>query len=1149
MHGSTQSAASEPTLPPRSATGCAACGHPNRAGAKFCGGCAAPLAAAVTCSACGSSSPSGQRFCDACGHPLGATATSGPPAWRRLPAHLAERILAAQAARDAAASPEGERKTITALFADIKGSVALMQDLDPEEARNIVDPALELMIAAVHEFEGYVDKCTGDGILALFGAPIAHEDHAQRAVFAAIRIQEEVARYGERLRGERRTPVELRIGLNSGEVVLRAIRKDDLQADYTPIGHSTNVAARMEGLATPGRVLVSENTYRLADGYADFRPMGSVSVKGLREPVRAYEVVGVGSLRNRFDRVARHGLARFVGRESELGHLRRALAQARAGRGQVVGVIGEPGIGKSRLFHEFRSDAETDALVLEASAVAHGRSHPYLPLIELLRACFQIVSNDDEDARRQKIADAVIELDPLLEDTVPYLYHLLGVADRTASLQQMDARIRRRRTFDALKRLVLRHSLLRPLVLVFHDLQWIDGETQGFLDVLVESVVSARILLLVNYRPEYEQGWGRKTFYTQLPLEALPRESAAEMLTALVGEAPELGPLKRLIAEKSDGNPFFMEEIVQALLDRGVLARSGTRMTLTSPLAAIEIPTTVQGVLAARIDRLGRPEKQLLQTLAVIGRSFSLDLLERVVADDGDDLHARLAALQAAEFIYEEHAFPEPRYTFKHALTHDVAYGSLLIRRRRELHERIAVAIEALHRSRLEDHYGDLARHYRASGNTAKAVEYLQLAGRQAVERSAHAEAVDQLTTALVLLESLPDGRERTQRELTIQVALGAPLALTKGYAAPEVGAARTRVLELCRQVGETPQLFPALFGLWAFNLVRGDVRTAHDLGRRLLGLAEAVRDPSLLVEAHRALGATLFFRGDFADAMAHLEAGTALYDRQVHAAHAFLYGQDPGVSCLSYGAVVLWHLGRPDEAARMADGALELADSVAHPFTSAFALDMAAAVNQFRGEAHLTLDRAARAVSVSVDQGFPLWSAYGDVLRGWALVQQERSSAPTQHLRDGLAAWRATGAQIVGPYLLGLLADAYGLAGEPATGLALLDEALAMADASGERWWQPELHRLHGVLLLQVRPDQAASAERALHDAIACARAHGARGLELRAATSLARVVAGRAGHADARERLADVCASRDGSAATADLEEARRVLADVSR
>jgi class 3 adenylate cyclase len=399
---------------------------------------------------------------------------------------------------------DGERKTITALFADLKGSTALIEGLDPEEARAIIDPALQLMMDAVHRYEGYVAQALGDGVFALFGAPLAHEDHPQRAVYAALRMQEAMQRYADSLRQQGYPPLLMRVGVNTGEVVLRSIRKDDLHADYVPVGHSTNLAARMEQLATPGSILVTDYTYKLTEGFFEFKALGATTIKGVEAPLNVYEVIGAGPLRTRFQVTARRGLTRFVGRHSEMDHLQHALEQAQAGHGQIVGVMGEPGLGKSRLFHEFvGAYGRTPLLVLHAYSISHGKATAYLPVIELLKSYFDIKGEDDERKRREKVTGKVLTLDRNLEDSLPYLFTLLGIDDANFSLQQMDPQIRRKRAFEALKTLFLRESLNQPLVLVFEDLHWIDSETQGFLDVLSESVASAKILLLTNYRPEY----------------------------------------------------------------------------------------------------------------------------------------------------------------------------------------------------------------------------------------------------------------------------------------------------------------------------------------------------------------------------------------------------------------------------------------------------------------------------------------------------------------------------------------------------------------------------------------------------------------------------------------------------------------------
>jgi class 3 adenylate cyclase len=592
-------------------------------------------------------------------------------------------------------APEEERKTVTALFADIKGSMDLMEQLDPEEARALVDPALHLMIASVNRYGGYIVQSTGDGIFALFGAPVAHEDHPHRALYAALRIQNEMRKYSAGLREAGNPPVEVRIGVNTGEAVVRSIRTADAHTEYTPIGHSTSLAARMQTLAPTGSIAITEATQKLTTGYFDLKPLGPTRVKGVSEPVNVYEVLGLGALRTRLEVSAQRGLSKFVGRKRELEQLKGALELARRGRGQIVAAMAEAGVGKSRLFHEFKLISQGDIFAMEAFSVSHGRASPYLPVIELLKGYFRIADQDDERSQREKITGRMLALDRTLEEAMPYLFALLGVQDPGSPLDAMDSTIRRRRTREAIKSLIHRESLDHTLLVIFEDLHWIDAETQSLLDLLADSIGTARILMMVNYRPEYEHHWGNKTYYTQLRLDPLERQNSAAMLSDLLGDGGELQSVKDLIVARTDGNPFFMEEMVRALFDQGALTRNGA-VKLTKPLSSIEVPPTVQGILAARIDQLAAAEKELLQTLAVIGKEFPLGLIRRVTHRSEEELSRGLAKLQLTEFIYERPAFPDSEYTFKHALTQEVAYNSVLMERRRELHERSSSPISSM---------------------------------------------------------------------------------------------------------------------------------------------------------------------------------------------------------------------------------------------------------------------------------------------------------------------------------------------------------------------------------------------------------------------------------------------------------------------
>jgi class 3 adenylate cyclase/predicted ATPase len=1011
------------------------------------------------------------------------------------PAHLAERIRAEQAAMEARGGSDGERKTITALFADLKGSTALIEGLDPEEARTVIDPALQLMMDAVHQYDGFVAQALGDGIFALFGAPIAHEDHPQRAVYAALRMQETMRRYGDTLRQQGYPPLLMRVGLNTGEVVLRSIRKDDLHADYVPVGHSTNLAARMEQLATPGSIVVSAYTHRLTDGYFAFKDLGPTQIKGVEESLKIYEVLGAGPLRTRLQvNASRYGLTRFVGRQRELEQLNQALEQAKAGQGQIVGVMGEPGLGKSRLFYEFKLLSLTGCLVLHAYSVSHGKATAYLPVIELLKSYFDIQAADDERKRREKVTGKVLNLDRSLEDTLPYLFALLGIEEQPSPLQQMDPQIRRKRTFEALKKLFLRESLNQPLILIFEDLHWIDGETQGVLNTLSEGLASAQILLLVNYRPEYRHEWGQKTYYTQLRLAPLGKAEAEEFLDALlgtpVGADPRVGPqegahrgaplhaLKQLILEKTQGTPFFMEEIVQDLYEQGFLIRDGveTRRSASLP-AELHLPPTVQGILAARIDRLAPDEKALLQQLSVIGRQFPVSLVCQVIAQPEEELYRLLASLQHKEFLYEQPAFPESEYLFKHALTQEVAYGTVLQEQRKALHEKTAQAMEVLYTASLDEHYSDLAHHYSRSGNAAKAVEYLGLAGQQAARHSANAEAINHFTAALELLKTLPDTDARARQELTLHLSLGASLIAMKGYSAAEVERAYTRAQELCLQVGEPLQVAQVLFGLFVFYATRGNHTAALALGEQFLPVAHRQQDATLSLVAHAVVGDTLCWRGEFASALVHFDQTFAFYDPKHHRDLVSYMGQDLGLATLGFSAHALWCQGYSDQALERVRQVLSLAQTLAHPFSLVDALNHVALVSLFRREGQDAPTQVETLLTLAHEHGFALWLGVGMTLQGCALVErgtwsgtQEQREAGLVQLQEGLAALRDTEAEIYVPLYLGVLAQGYGQGGQAQEGLKVIAEALAMVEKNEERWNEAELYRIKGQLVLQSR-------------------------------------------------------------------------------
>jgi predicted ATPase len=783
-----------------------------------------------------------------------------------------------------------------------------------------------------------------------------------------------------------------------------------------------------------------------------------------------YEVVHVGPLRAHFQLAARRGLTKFVGREGELQQMKRALEMARSGHGQLIAVVAEAGTGKSRLFYEFKAALPVECKLLEAYSVSHGKASAWLPVLELLRGYFGLQDADDPATRREKVRGALAALDPALSEVLPYLLGLLGVQESPDPLAQMDPQIRRRRTLEAIKRIILRESLEHALVVIFEDLHWIDSETQALLDLLADSGAGARLLLLVNYRPEYRHEWSGRGHYLQLRLDPLGGENGAAMLAALLGVGVELEALKRLIIKRTEGNPFFIEEMVQALFDEGALVRNGA-VKVARSLSQLRLPPTVQGILASRIDRLSTEQKELLQILAVIGRESPLGLIRKVADKAEPQLERMLADLRTAEFIYEQPVLPDAEYIFKHALTQEVAYNSLLIGRRKLLHERAGQALESMFAEQLDDHLGQLAHHYSRSDNVSKAVEYLGRAGQQALQRSAHADAIGSLTAALDLLHKLSDSPERIQRELLLQLAVGSALIAVKGWAAPDVERVFTHARELCERLGDPPELFPALLGLWSVYYLRGELRKAYELAELLLRRAQSAQDPTLLLYAHLALGCTSFSMGKFLVAREHLEVAISLYYRE----RPMAIGIDTGVNCLSYMALTLWTLGYPEQAIKRGDKAVALAQALSHPFSRAFTEGLVGYLHQYRRGARAAQETAEHLIVLSAEHGFTHWMAQATLTRGWAIAEQGHDHEGIAQIQEGLAVFRAIGTEALRPHALCLLAEACREPDRLDDGLGALTEAMAAADEHENRHYEPEMHRLKGELLLRQDHSKAA--------------------------------------------------------------------------
>ena len=960
------------------------------------------------------------------------------------PRHLAEKIL------NSRAEVEGERKQVSVLFADITGSFELISGRDPESAQAILNPVLEQMIEAVHYYEGTVNRLLGDGIMAIFGAPLAHEDHAVRACYAALMIQESAAGLADRVK----QPLKIRVGLNSGEIVVCAI-SIDLDMEYTVVGETAHLAARMEQMAPPGSILTTAKTIRLAEGYVTARSLGRQPIKGLAEPEEIYELIGAGPAHTRLQAATIRGLTQFVGRETELDQLRRAQQPVATGAGQLVAIVGEAGVGKSRLLYEFtHSHRLLGWLVLETTAMSLGRATSYLPVVALLKSYFAIQDRDEQHEIRSKVVEKTLALDAGLEPTLPAILALLDIPIDDQSWLVLDPIERRRRNLDALRGLLLREARKQPVLLIFEDLHWVDNETQALLDALAGALGSARLLLLVTYRPGYEHVWSSRANYHQIRLSALPTHDTRDLLEVLLGSDPELNPLKQLLIERG-GNPFFLEETVRALVETQALSGERGHYRLMRPVGNIEVPPTVHAILAARIDRLHPNDKNLLQIASVAGREVPLAVLRPMTDLTEDALNHALEHLQTAEFLFESGLYPDVEYSFTHALTHEVTYNGLLRARRSSLHARLVNAIETLYRDRLGEHIERLAQHAVRGELLEKAVRYLRQAGQKALSRSALENGRVWFEQALAILEKVPESKENIELSIDIRFDLRNSLH-PLGHLErcldhlQKVQAQATQLVDK-RRLGQASSF------LCQYYRLMGELDPAIDAGERAMTIAAELNDLPLRLVASCHLGPALTARGDHRRASQILAAGVEPLQGDLAA--------DPmgttgilGVFTRVYLVCSLAELGEFGRAARFAEEAVEIAQDAHHVYSLAF-------------------------------------SYYG---KGTVLALQGEVSESIAVLEKSLEVCRSWTLPLMLPLIGTSLGHAYCLADRADEAIALLEEAEREATA---------MQRLGGRALMLVRLGEAylrrrriADAERCGRRALLLSRKHGEHGDEAHA-------------------------------------------------
>jgi class 3 adenylate cyclase/predicted ATPase len=1060
---------------------------------------------------------------------------------------------------------EAERRQLTVMFCDLVGSTALSEQLDPEELREVVNAYHETCAGAISRYGGHTAQHLGDGLLVYFGYPVAHEDEPQRAVRTSLEILAALSSLNARLPATIKArlphPVQVRIGIHTGVVVIGEIGSSE-KREILALGETPNLAARVQGVAEPDTVVMSAVTQHLVHGLFECQDLGPQTLKGLSVPVSVYRVIGESTAQNRFEVAVSAGLTPLVGREEELSILQRRWTQAKDGAGQVVLLSGEAGIGKSRLVQTLKEQVVTEgATRIEFRCSPYHQNSALYPIIEHLQRLLQFQREETPHVKLAKLQQLLTTYRFPQADTLPLLATVLSLPQpESIPPLTLSPQKQKQRTQEALVAWIMEETQHAAVYCAWEDLHWADPSTLEVLTLFLEQIPTTRLFTVLTFRPEFTPPWSSRSYLTQLTLNRLGRSHVEAMVEKVTGGKALPSEVLQQIVTKTDGVPLFVEELTKMVVESELYGGA----TPASPLPPLAIPATLHDALMARLDRLA-PVREIAQVGAVLGREFSYELIHAVSRVDESALQHGLHQLVEAELVYQHGLPPHATYIFKHALIQDTAYQSLLKSKRQQLHQQIAQVLAERFSETVEAQPELLAHHYSEAGLKEQAIPYWQQAGQRASKRSANVEAISHLTKGLELLKTLPDTSERTQQELTLQLALGSVLMATRGWGAPEIEQAYTRVRELCQQMGEIPQLFPMLYGLAGFHIVRAEFQTARKVTEQLLRLAQSVGDPALLVPARNAVGQPFYFQGEFVSAREHFEQGIAVYDPQQHHTLAALYGTDPGEHSLVFIAYILWALGYPDQALKRIHEALTLTQKFSHPFSQAFVLNGVTAVHMSRRDALAAQEWAEATIALCAEQGFALILAAGTIIRGWALTEQGRGGEGIAQIHQGLTAWRATAAKGALPLFLALLAEAYGKTGQAKEGLNVLAEALELVQKTEERRFEAELYRLKGELTLQkfqvqglkfqvqespvsgVRSPES-EAEEYFSLAIEISQRQQAKSLELRATVSLARLWQTQGKQHEAHQMLSDIYNWFTEGCDTRDLQEAKTLLDELS-
>ena len=1057
-------------------------------------------------------------------------------------------ITSGEGVNDADKRPsEAERRQLTVLFCDLVGSTALSARLDPEDMGHVIRTYQKCCTEVVQRWGGHLARYLGDGALAYFGFPQAHEDDAERAVRAGLELIAAVAR----LEARNGAPLAARVGIATGLVMVGELIGEGASKEQTVVGETPNLAARLQALATPGSVVISQATRRLVGAFFELADLGAQRLKGFGGPVRAWRVEGAGRAEGRFEALHGRHLIPLVGREEELQLLLARWRRAAEGEGQVVLLSGEPGIGKSRIVQALREHlAGQPYTPLSHYCSPYHTASALYPVIGLLERAAGFTRDDPPEARLDKLEALLAQGTEQLAETVPLIGDVLGVAagERYPS-PDLSPQRKAQRTLEVLVQQVEGLASRQPVLALYEDVHWIDPTTLAALGLLIERVQRLRVLVLITFRPEFVAPWSGHAHVTQLSLARLTRRHGACIVAGLAAGKALPEDVRDEIVARTDGIPLFVEELTKAVLESGLLRDAGDHYEVVGPLPPLAIPTTLQDSLMARLDRLA-PVKEVAQTAAAIGREFDHQLLAAVFASSEKMLDDALDQLVASELVFRRGAPPDATYTFKHALVQEAAYNSLLKSRRQQLHARIAQALEEKFPEIAANRPEVLARHFTDADLTEQAVRYWYRAGQQAAERFANKEAIAHLRKGVEVLEKLPDSSARDQQELDLQIALGSPLIVTMGYAASEVEQAYLRAQKLSRRVGDVSQLFTATWGLWIHNLTRMQLKSARRLADELLSLARRQSDPAYFLQARHATWTTCLYLPELSACADQSEQGVLLYDRDQHRSHKFLYGgHDPGVCAGNYRALSRWLLGFPDQAVVQAEEAVALAGELSHWFSLILALTFFSFLCHFRREAGLARKHAQAVTAFCTEQRIaPQYLATAGIIRGWADVHETRAILGIDEIRHALDQLEAMRMHHRRSYYLAILAETYDSVADPERGLSALTKAVAFMGETGEGLWEAEIHRLKGQLLLHRSSKGQRQAEASFRKALNTARCQESRSLELRAATSLARLWANQGKRADAYDLVAPIYGWFTEGFDTADLKDAKALLDELA-